>query len=183
MALEKLPSHKIDVWRDLPAIKSGVEFGGSGDDAFNDSLIDGFAQSYYLRGMITGSKMKPLEWCQFLYSSPDTSENTLESEVHGTRQSVNDIDRLFLSENQRISKVQVLVDDEMIDVNGILQLVSLIRGIRLFTTDGQASQSIDHLRGELCMEKFDGYTVKYVTGRSGLYIDQLQFHWYRDGIN
>lgn len=132
--------------------------------------------------MTTGSQNMPLKWCQFSYSSPDNPGSILESALHGERRS-NDTDSFVLDENDRINKVQVLVDDETLYVGGITKCVSLIRGIRFFTTNGKFSRSIDHLPGELHTEKFDGYTVGYVSGRSGLRVDQLQFHWYRNIMN
>jgi hypothetical protein len=121
--------------------------------------------------------MAPFAWCQFLYSSPYNPENILESKVHGTRSTTNVIERFDLNRNERINKVQVVVDNEILLINGIEQSVPLIRGVRLFTTQGRQSHSIDHIEGERSTEQFDGYTVGYVTGRKGLFIDQLQFHW------
>ena len=168
---------------DLPSLKSGTEFGGSGGHDFDDSSARDFTRSHHLHGMITGPKMMPLEWCQFLYFSPDNPENILESELQGTRQTTDIIERFFLIGNERINKVQVIVDSEILYVDNIPKSVPLIRGIRFFTTNGQASQSIDHLTGDLYTEQLDEYTVGYVTGRSGLYVDQLQFHWYRNVLS
>jgi hypothetical protein len=162
---------------DTPLIKSGTKFGGTGGGSFDDSSMRNFTPLHYLRGMITRCDTIPLAWCQFLYSSPDNSENILESDVHGTRSTSDVIERFVLTRNERINEVQVVVDNEIILINGIEQSVPLIRGVRLFTTEGRQSQSIDHIEGERFTEKFDGHAVRYVTGRKGLYIDQLQFHW------
>ncbi|CAF4132353.1 unnamed protein product [Rotaria magnacalcarata] len=148
---------------DLPSIKAGTKFGGSGGDIFDDSSISGFTNSYYLHGMTIGSQISPLECCQFIYSCPGNSENILKSDFHGKSTLINTTDRLCLAENERISEVQILVDGEILYVNDIPKWVPLIRGIRFFTTNGRATQSIDHLPGELCTEKLDGYTVGYVT--------------------
>ncbi|CAF4763832.1 unnamed protein product [Rotaria socialis] len=180
-SMAELPTDSTII--DLPSIKSGTRFGGSGGDIFDDSSIRGFTNSYYLDGMTVGSQISPLESCQFIYSCPGNSENILKSDVHGKSTLINTTDRLCLAENERINEVQILVDGEILYVNDIPKWVPLIRGIRFFTTNGKATQPIDHLPGELCTEKIDGYTVGYVTGRSGLYVDQLQFNWYRNIMN
>jgi hypothetical protein len=136
-----------------------------------------FTPLHYLRGMITGYDPITLAWCQFLYSSPYNPENILESNVHGTRSASDVIARFVLTGNERINKVQIVVGNEILYVDDIQQSVPLVRDVRLFTTEGRQSQSIDHIVGERLMAQFDGYMVKYVTGRKGLYIDQLQFHW------
>jgi hypothetical protein len=55
----------------------------------------------------------------------------------------------------------------------------MVRGLRFFTTNGRASPSLDHADGKLDTEQFDGYSLGYISGRDGLAIDQIQFHWYR----
>jgi hypothetical protein len=162
---------------DTSLIKSGTNFGGTGGGPFDDSSMKNFTQSHYLHGMITGYDTVPFAWCQFLYSSPCNSEKILESKVHGTRSTNNEINLFVLTGNERINKVQVVVGKEIIYVAGIPQSIRLIRGVRFFTTARRESRSIDHIEGERFIEQFDGHTVKYVTGRKGLYIDQLQFHW------
>ncbi len=167
---------------DLPLLKSGSKFGGAGGDVFDDSSTRDFTPLHYLCGMITGYKM-PLEWCQFLYCALDNPENIVESELQGTREKADIIERFCLTGNERINKVQVVVDSMILYVNDIEKSVPLIQGIRFFTTNGQSSRSIDHLKGDLYTEQFNGYTVGYVTGSSGLFVDQLQFHWYRNVMN
>lgn len=168
---------------DLPSLKSGARFGGSGGGVFDDSSVKNFTRSHYLRGLITSDQKMPLEWCQFLYSSPDNPENVLQSELQGTRQATDVIQRFFLVQTERIKKVQIVVNSQILYVDNIRTSVPLICGVRLFATDGQTSPSIDHLEGHFYTEQFDGYTVGYVTGRSGLYVDQVQFHWYRNTTN
>lgn len=138
----------------LPSTIFDTKFGGSGGGEFNDLSIRNFTNSHYLWGMVTGSQMKPLEWCQFLCVSPSNATDVLQSESHGARQSTTNEYKFFLDENDKINKVP------------------LIRGVRFFITNEKASQSIDHLRDELCTEEFDGYTVGYV--------DQMRFCWYRN---
>ncbi len=53
----------------------------------------------------------------------------------------------------------------------------LITGIQFFTTKGQSSQQYGRNEGSPSMEFHTGYTLFYVKGKAGQYIDQLQFIW------
>ncbi len=119
----------------------------------------------------------PFDWCRFFYSSSNNLQNILQSKIHGTRSTTDETEKFILTANERINKVQVVVDDVTLIISGVEQSVQVVRGVRLFTTQGRQSSSIDYIDGEISTEQFDGYTVKYVTGRKGLMIDQLQFYW------
>lgn len=67
----------------------------------------------------------------------------------------------------------------MISSNGTNITMSIITGIEFISTSGVVSPSYDGRLGDTFSEEFDGYTLGYVTGRSGQYIEQLQFFWYR----
>ncbi|CAF1175455.1 unnamed protein product [Adineta steineri] len=165
----------------IPLIKSGKQLGGTGGHNFDDFIESNLTYLHYLRGMITGCKDLPLDWCQFCYSSSnDDCQMIMQSEIRGTCETNDDTERFIINENERINKIQVVVDHEILFVNDIQKIVPLIRGIRFFTTNGQTSQSIDHLQGDLYTEELYGYFVGYVTGRSGLFIDQLQFYWFKN---
>ncbi|CAF1329257.1 unnamed protein product [Adineta ricciae] len=163
-------------------IKSGNKFGGlEGGHSFDDFIENGLTSSHYLCGMITGCNKYPLDWCQFCYSSlNDDKKLIIKSELQGTYGSDEIIERFCIKKNERINKVQVIVDYITLYVDEVRKLVPLVRGIRLFTTNGRSSGSIDHLNGELYTEEIPGYFVGYVMGRSGAFIDQLQFHWYKN---
>lgn len=166
-------------------IKSGKKFGGSsGGHSFDDLTTNELTSAHYLCGMITGCTKHPLNWCQFCYSSPnDNEEIIIESELQGNYETGDLIERFLIDRNERINKIQVVVTHEILYVNNVKKLIPLVRGIRLFTTNGRSSESIDHLKGVLYTEEFAGCYVRYVTGRSGLLIDQLQFHWYCNTVN
>ncbi|CAF0729015.1 unnamed protein product [Adineta steineri] len=165
----------------IPLIKSGKQFGGTGGHTFDDYIENNLTYSHYLRGMITGCKALPLDWCQFCYSSSnDNCQMIIQTDMQGTCETDDDIERFIINQNERINKIQVVIDYVILLVGDIRKLVPLIRGIRFFTTNGQSSQSIDHLEGDSYTEEFYGYFVGYITGRSGLLIDQLQFHWFRN---
>ncbi|CAF1658942.1 unnamed protein product [Adineta ricciae] len=164
-----------------PFVRAGKRFGGTGGHSFDDFTENKLTYSHYLRGMMTGCKDDPLDWCQFCYSSlNDDCQMLIQAGLQGTTERSNTIEQFIINEDERINKVQVVVNCVELLVNGARKLVPLVRGIRLFTKNGHTSQSIDHLERDLYTEEFEGYFVGYVTGRSGLLIDQLQFHWFRN---
>jgi hypothetical protein len=104
----------------------------------------------------------------------------MEGEVYGTRPEKDRVERFFLlDENEKFIKVQVFYHNVSYYIGNVLQSIPMIRGLRLFTTRGNASPSFDYGQSTVATEQFDGYTIGYVSGRSGLAIDQIQFHWYR----
>jgi hypothetical protein len=129
--------------------------------------------------MITRSEIVPFDFFRFLYSSPNEPENIIKAKFQGTRREKDTEKQFLLAKDEKIYKVQVKVDDVMLYTNNKpAGTTKLIRAIRFFTTKGQSSQSIDHAGGEMFTEQFDGYTLGYVTGRTGSFVDQLQFYWY-----
>jgi hypothetical protein len=100
--------------------------------------------------------------------------------MHGIRDDTDVFERFFLDRNETIYKVQVVTKYLTLYKNDKPSFnTTLIRALGLFTTKGRSSESIDHADGQHFTEQYEGYTVGYVAGRSGRYIDQLQFYWYR----
>ena len=85
----------------------------------------------------------------------------------------------LLDKDEKVYKVQVISEDTPYWQNDSKIVAPMVRGIRLFTTKGCANPSIDYGEGIKVTEQFDGYTVSYVSGRLGLYVDQIQLHWHR----
>ncbi|CAF2699290.1 unnamed protein product, partial [Rotaria sp. Silwood2] len=106
-------------------VQSGTKFGGSGGGFFDDSSMESFTHSHYLRGMISRRDKIPLEWCQFLYSSPDNPRKILESKLRGTRRATDIAKSFLLAENEKINKVQVILNSEKLYVNDVLRSVLL----------------------------------------------------------
>jgi hypothetical protein len=159
--------------------KAGITFGGIGGGAFDDSLTNNFTCTHYLRGMVARHGFFQSDWYQFLYSSPYHPDTIMEADVHGTRSEKDIPERFLLGNDEKVFKVQVVCYNVSYYINNILTTELMVRGIRLFTTKGRASPSIDYGEGVTVAEQFDGYVVAYARGRSGLAIDQLQFHWQR----
>ncbi len=129
--------------------------------------------------MIARRGFFPSDWFQFLYSSTNQPDQMIKGDIRGSR-SEEDISEFFLlDKDEKVYKVQIVYENTPYWKNNIKRIVPTVRGIRLFTTKGRASPSIDHAQGTKVIEQFDGYTVGYVSGRSGIYLDQIQFHWHR----
>jgi hypothetical protein len=87
-----------------------------------------------------------------------------------------------LNDNERVEKVQVkALLEPFINPNNRLKFTTkIIRGLKFITTKGRRIPPGIPLTGnDVETEQFLGYTLGYVTGKSGLRIDQLQFFWYR----
>jgi hypothetical protein len=61
------------------------------------------------------------------------------------------------------------------------KLVHYILGIQFHTTTGRTSAFYGSKKGEKFTESYDGFTLGYVKGKSGLLVDMLQFIWYNQG--
>ncbi len=143
-------------------------------------MIRKFTLSHYVRGVIFLPDWYPLHWFQCLYSSPDNLEDIIEGDIHGIREINDTFQRFLLDKDEKIDKIQVKVDNVQLIEDDIPTIrTRLIMGIRFFTTKGRKSRTIDDIKGQMYIEQFDGYTLGYVTGNSGRYINQLQFYWYK----
>jgi hypothetical protein len=90
--------------------------------------------------------------------------------------------KYHLNDNERVEKVQIkaLFETFINANNGLKFTTKIIRGLQFITTKGRRIPSGIPLTGnDVETEQFLGYTLGYVTGKSGLRIDQLQFFWYR----
>jgi hypothetical protein len=119
------------------------------------------------------------DWYQFLYSSSYHPDDIIEADIRGTRPKTDISERFLLGKDEKIYKVQVVYYNASYNIHNVLTNASVIRGVRLFTTKGRASPSLDQAEGTTTTEQFDGYIVGYVSGRAGLAVDQIQFHWHR----
>ncbi len=164
--------------------RAGTKYGSNDGNPFDDSSKHNFTCSHYLRGMVGRRSFFPSDWFQFLYSSPYYPEDIIEGEVHGTRSEKNISERFLLDNDEKIIKVQVVYYNISYYKYGTtLTTVPAIRGIRLFTTKGRTSPSLDHAEGTKVNEQFDGYTVGYVSGKVEYALEQLHFHWCRTIAN
>jgi hypothetical protein len=110
-----------------------------------------------------------LEGLQFSYSCPNTSNTNPTSTLHGSSAYSIVKEELYLTGTERINQVQVIVGTNF---------GSSIQNIRFFTTYGRSSKSLAGIAGTILTEECSGCTLGYITGRAGLFIDQLMFQWY-----
>ncbi len=126
--------------------------------------------------------MKNLVSCQFNYISFHHNQSRIESSVHGGNgQRIDSPYEYQLDKDERINKVQVKsFPMPVAHYNGVKITTKIITGLQFITTKDRRIPSDITLTGkDVETEQFLGYTLGYVTGKSGLRIDQLQFFWYR----
>jgi hypothetical protein len=85
----------------------------------------------------------------------------------------------MMQAGERINKVTCYVAEHHQSYLG--KQVRYVRGIQFYTTAGRTSDVYGASEGNAETEFHDGFTLGYVTGRSGSLIDQLQFTWIRRG--
>ena len=144
-------------------IHSGQTFGGDGGSSFQD-----FSSPCYISGVTIFLGVDFIEGLQFSYLCPSALSNTLTSRLHGSSGSAVRYE-LQLAGTERINKIQLIVGTDYGET---------IKSVRFFTTYGRSTQSIDHMGGTIGQDERGGCTLGYITGRAGLFIDQLMFHWY-----
>jgi len=164
-------------------VKAGQKFGGKGGSYFYGSLTKNITYYHYVSGIITSisEKRNFLGSLQVLYSSSQDNDSLIESKIYGNDGWKPKITQSFiLDKDERINKVQGKIINRILTMRDKSQVPTLLIGeVQFFTTKGRVSPSHHQEDGVVFIEQFEGYTLGYVAGRSGLYIDQLQFFWYR----
>lgn len=161
-----------------PPIIAGEKFGDIQGSAFDDSLMNSFTSFHYFRGIIMQTD-DILHWIQCFYSSNSSSEDFLPGIIHGIRDPTDLGEPFFLDEDEKIDKVQVKVRNvKLYNNHVVVGNPRLVVAVRFFTTKGRSSPDISQVTGDNYTEKYSGYTLGYIAGRSGRYINQLQFYWY-----
>lgn len=148
-----------------PKIKVGTKFGDITGYDFDDSLIEKFTFSYYIRGIQFRPTLTPLHWFQCFYSTFDNPDHMIKGDLHGIREDSDDIAEFFLEKDEKISKIQLKIDTIQLFDHGTPSLrTQLIMAMRFYTTKGRISPTIDHINGQIYSEEFDGYYLGYVSG-------------------
>lgn len=159
----------------------GKAFGGNIGVAFDDLNTKQSSCVNYFKGFITDAEYHSHDWFQFIYGSENTENPSILSSIHGYRRR-NTSTNFTLDSTERVNRIQVVVDNTSNSGDGDdVNNTSVVRAIRVFTTSGRSSPSIDSINGKLYDETFDGYYVSYVTGRVLQYLTHIQFHWFRIG--
>ncbi len=144
--------------------------------------MDHFTSFDYIRGVIVQPDTI-LHWIQCFYSSNSSSKSFRLGPIHGFREPQDRGELFFLDEEERISKVQVKLEYvQLYDDNVPAEKPKLVMAIQFFTTKGRSSPDISQAAGEMYTEEYPGYTLGYIAGRSGRFIDIIQFYWYQTNI-
>jgi hypothetical protein len=84
-----------------------------------------------------------------------------------------------MSAVERIDKITWYVGTRSLRRGG--NLTRFVSGIQFHTTAGRISQLYGSNKGDMYTESYEGFTLGYAKGRSGLLVDMLQFVWYNQG--
>jgi hypothetical protein len=163
-------------------VKHGLPYGGSdGGRSFNDAKSLGLSPTSYCIGAKLFWQPDYLFAIQFIYQQ----NGSVASEIYGGDGGLYIHDSSLLNETfmihneDRIDKVSLYVGRHTwLYRNTFVQYVV---GIQFYTTAGQTSRLYGSYKGELHTESYEGYTLGYAQGRSGLLVDTLQFVWYKQG--
>ncbi len=168
---------------DITLIIGGQKFGDDSGRDSDDSLLKNFTTSHYLSGFVF-SDIDAFYACQFIYRTANDKESRIESSVYGEYgRKLNRTYEYHLNDDERIKEVQIqLVDKEFLRHDNSSLTIKIITGLKFITTKGQSFPPNIDLTGDgIQSESFPGYTLWYVTGKSALTVDQLQFFWYPTG--
>lgn len=141
--------------------------------------------NYYL-SEFSISSLDRFDACQFTYRSSRGDQSRIESPVHGNgKQPISLPHEYRLDDDERIKQVHVLTTvDIVVDTDNTthpgIKRIKRIQKFQFITTKNRKLPNRVVLPDNgFQTENFLGYTLGYVTGRTGLIIDQLQFVWYR----
>lgn len=86
-----------------------------------------------------------------------------------------------LDDDERVEEVKMVFSNKGYWINGKDNFTTLIvNGFQFKTTTSRIIPADIPLVGsDIKVERFPGHILGYVTGKTGVYIDQLQFMWYQ----
>jgi hypothetical protein len=125
---------------------------------------------------------------RFIYEPDNSSIPKIYHGHHGNLNNVNpplSNETFLLSNEERINKVTLYAGTgggtgNRVWVTGN-PTIRYIMGIQFHTTTGRTSPLYGTEGEEKFTESYEGFTLGYAKGRSGLLIDMLQFVWYNQG--
>ncbi|CAF0718839.1 unnamed protein product [Adineta steineri] len=162
-----------------PLVKPGIEHGSARGTYFDHSSNPNFASSHYLNGI--NAYNDDDESYEFLYSSFDKTD--LIMLANNESQSLDHRGHFSVEKNYKIQRVEgYYLNKTVVFPNGTILTIPIVTGIQFFTTNGHASPLYTGEEGKRFSEEYEGYTLWYATGRSDLYIHQLQFFWRRTPV-
>ncbi|CAF0839159.1 unnamed protein product [Adineta ricciae] len=171
----------LDNEKQRTILKLGTTFGGDGGGHFDDSEADNFTHSCYLSGLETGGDDDSLVHVQFFYSSSKGGDKVIQGPTHGDKRFSKTSRKFTLNEGEAFVKVQVYFNHRKVIMGDkSTRNVLILTGIQFATTIGRLSPFFGKRSGHEFSENSTGFIVSYVTGRSGILIDQLRFAWYRN---
>jgi hypothetical protein len=119
---------------------------------------------------------------RFIYTEDNMSVPKVYHGVNGepSKFSSTLLNEIFLmSAVERIDKITWYVGTRSLRLSG--NIPRFVSGIQFHTTAGRTSQLYGSNKGDMYTESYEGFTLGYAKGRSGLLVDMLQFVWYNQG--
>ena len=182
----------------IVTIRVGSRYGGSGGGSFDDAKdlelsststctgIEVFWRSEPRHHLVWNENYHTLIGIRFLYRNSNSSVGTVYHGYYGYPQDAKPSlsnDTFLLSDDEQISKVTLYarqINGNLIGLSNNKYYLCVV-GIQFYTTIGRTSLLYGRKDGEIFSESYEGFVFGYATGRSGGFIDMLQFVWYKDG--
>lgn len=160
-------------------IKPGQKFGHSIDGTdFDDSTLPEFTYSHYFNEFAARHDSQGFEIYQFLYYSPYSKSRKIESPFYGNASFDASHEHAFGISDQ-IERVEGVLVNETIRTSDGRNLTKCIITSLRFISKGGEDNYYKRSNGIRFSESFPNYVLAYITGKSGQYIEQIQFYWYR----
>jgi hypothetical protein len=160
----------------------GSSHGGSGGGSFDDAVDLKLSPTTSCIGVEFFWESARLVAIRFIYEENNSSAQQF---YHGSDGKSNRYysaltnETFMMNAEERINKVTWYAGADIWYSNN--RKVRYVLGIQLHTTAGRTSRLYGSSKGEMYTESYEGFTLGYAKGRSGLLVDMLQFVWYNQG--
>ncbi|CAF1548496.1 unnamed protein product [Adineta ricciae] len=168
----QLPIAHVRCLDDVYAIKEGDINGGNGGESFDDAKGYGLTYGDRCTAVEVHWSSNLINSVRFTYRMSSTQDKTVHYGSHGEDAGFHE--EFQLLPDEEINKVTVNARNITMVTN---TSYFLITGIRFHTTQGRMSQHYGASNDPSLTESYDGYTLFYVKGRSGRFLDGLRFVW------
>jgi hypothetical protein len=143
---------------------SGLVYGGSGGDPFDEVDVIG---TY---GIFT-PKLIEIRKGQWVDSIQVTYQTSNELPCQAPKRGGN---------HEQQGTLQLDADQTIVRVTGVHG--KYVDALQFTTNKGRMSPYCGGNGGKTFSESHPGYVLSYISGRSGKYLDQIQFHWVREEV-
>ncbi|CAF1140304.1 unnamed protein product [Rotaria sordida] len=173
---------------DLTVIKFGQVFGDDGGYSTDDSQKYELSISHYISSIfVVWSDWLNSMTMTYSSSNPQNNEQSRQGyprgqpDVNGKHKKSETFNVTVLDLNERISRVHLIIGigQDMQKAYRYPDPTHYIVGIQFHTTHNRSSQYYGSQQGQLFIEEYPGFALGYVRGGSNVFIERLQFVWYK----